>query len=128
VQEELASIGAATAVGRTPDVSGTITIDGMTVTTVEISADLTTLRSDNDRRDNQLRTQGLETDTYPTATFVLTEPIELPAEAASGETVTVDATGELTIHGVTNEVTIAIEARLDGDIIVVVGSIFFTET
>jgi hypothetical protein len=48
VQEELASVGAATAVGRTPDVSGTLVIDETTITRVSIEADLSTLQSDND--------------------------------------------------------------------------------
>ena len=69
VQEELVNVGAATAVGRTPDVSGTLVVDGTTITAVRIEADLTTLQSDNEMRDGQLGRQGIETDTYPTATF-----------------------------------------------------------
>lgn len=59
VQEELANVGAATAVGRTPDVTGSLVLEGSTVTSVEIEADLTTLQSDNDMRDGQLARQGL---------------------------------------------------------------------
>ena len=58
VQETLASIGAQTAVGRTPDVTGTVTADGTTITAAEITADLTTLQSDDPRRDGQLSRQG----------------------------------------------------------------------
>ena len=36
VQEQLAGIGANKAVGRTPDVSGTLTLSGTTVTAVEV--------------------------------------------------------------------------------------------
>lgn len=126
VQEELASIGGNTAVGRTPDVSGTVTIEGMTVTAAEITADLTTLKSDDDRRDNQLRRQALETDRYPTAAFSLTEPIELPAEAAQGAAVKVTATGDLTLHGVTKSVQIPLTARLETDRVVLIGSIEIT--
>ena len=101
VEEELANIGAATAVGRTPDVTGSVTFDGTTVTAVEMTADLTTLQSDNDRRDGQLRSQALETNTFPTATFTLTEPIQLDAVPADGEVVSATATGDLTLHGQT---------------------------
>ena len=77
MQEELVGIGGATAVGRTPDVTGSLTVDGTTLTSAEITADLTTLRSDESMRDGQLARQGIETATYPTAVFTLAEPIEL---------------------------------------------------
>ena len=65
---------------------------------------------------------ALETDQFPTATFILTEPVSLGAAATTGEAVSVSAVGDLTIHGVTNPVTFALEAQLVGDTIVVVGS------
>lgn len=123
VQEELAGIGGQTAVGRTPDVSGSLTIEETTVTSARVTADLTTLQSDDDRRDGQLRRQALETDAFPTATFELTEPIKLPAKASAGETFSVTATGDLTLHGVTRRVQVPIEARLDSSVIVLTGSI-----
>ena len=122
VQEELAGIGAKTAFGRTPDVSGTLTIDGTTATDVDIEADLTTLQSDDDRRDGQLANQAIETSQFPTATFTLTEPIDF-GDVADGETVSVDAKGELTLHGVTREVTVPLDAKLEGDTVIVTGSI-----
>lgn len=126
MQEELASIGGNTAVGRTPDVSGRVTIEGMTVTAAEITADLTTLMSDEAQRDSQLRRQALETDRFPTATFSLTKPIELPAEAAKGAAVKVTATGDLTLHGVTRSVQIPLQARLETDRVVLIGSLEIT--
>jgi polyisoprenoid-binding protein YceI len=123
VEEELANIGAATAVGRTPDVTGSVTFAGTTVTAVEMTADLTTLESDSNQRDGQLRRQALETGTFPTATFTLTQPIELGAIPADGEVVSATATGDLTIHGVTKSVAIPIEALLSGDVVTVTGSI-----
>ena len=71
VEEELATVGAATAVGRTPDVTGTLTLAGAQITAVDMSADLSTLQSDKSQRDGQLRRQALETDQFPTATFTL---------------------------------------------------------
>jgi polyisoprenoid-binding protein YceI len=119
IQEELASIGSATAVGRTGDVTGSITIEGDTLTAAEFTVDLSTITTNESRRDD--RVQGaLETDQFPTATFVLTEPVSLGA--TTGEAVSVSAVGDLTIHGVTNPVTFALEAQLVGDTIVVVGS------
>lgn len=126
VQEDLAGIGANTAVGRTPEVTGTVTLDATTVTEATIEADLTALESDNGSRDGQLRGRGLETDAFPTATFVLTEPLDLGAVPAGGETVAVDATGELTLHGVTREVTLPLELVLEGDLAAVTGSLEIT--
>ncbi len=123
VQEELASIGAQEAVGRTPDVTGSLAISGTTIAAVDVTADLTTLRSDDDRRDGQLRRQGIETGTFPTSTFNLTTPIELGALPAEGETISVIGTGELTLHGQTRTVEVPIQARLSGGVISVTGSV-----
>ncbi len=123
VQEQLATIGANTAVGRTPDVSGTLTIEGTTVTSVEITANLASLQSDDDRRDGQLRRQAIETDLFPTATFSLTTPIELGSTPTEGQTIHVEASGNLALHGVTRTVTIPLDARLSGGVITVTGSL-----
>ena len=123
VQEELASIGAKTAVGRTPAVEGGFTVSAGTVTAMEITADLTGLESDDSRRDGALRRQALEIDRFPTARFLLTGPIDLPAGAGAGEAVTVVALGELTLHGVTRPVQVPLEAQFVEGRIVVVGSL-----
>jgi polyisoprenoid-binding protein YceI len=123
VQEELANVGAAIAVGRTPNVTGTLALDGTTITETRITADLTTLQSDNSMRDGQLGRQALETDTYPTATFVLTQPIELGSLPAEGATISVTAVGDLTLHGTTRSVSIPLEARLSSGVVTVVGQL-----
>lgn len=120
-EEELASIGTNTAVGRTPDVTGSMTVAGDEVTAVDVEVDLTTLQSDSGTRDGALRSRGLESDEFPSATFSLTEPIALPAGAADGERVSTEATGDLTIHGTTRSVTLTVDAELSGDSAVVVG-------
>ena len=101
VNENLAQVGSATAVGRTPRVSGSLTFSGTTISAVKITADLTTLQSDKSMRDGQLRQQALETDQFPTATFELTTPFQLPAAQTDGQTYSVTAQGKLTLHGVT---------------------------
>ena len=126
VQEQLASIGANTAVGRTPNVTGTMTIAGTQVTAVNVTADLTALQSDDQRRDGQLVNQGIETGTYPTATFKLTAPIELGSIPADGQEIDVTATGDLTLHGVTKSIQIPLKAKLSGSVIQIVGSTTIT--
>ncbi|MCC6436617.1 MAG: YceI family protein [Acidimicrobiales bacterium] len=125
VQEELSGIGSTTAVGRTPAVSGSLTVAGTTVSAVNIEADMTALVTNESRRDSRAR-GALETDRFPTASFVLTQPIDLGDAAAGGEAVSVNATGELTIHGVTKPVQFPLEAQLTNGLIVVVGSLDVT--
>jgi polyisoprenoid-binding protein YceI len=127
VEEELAGVGAATAVGRTAAVEGSLTIepDG-TVPDATVEADVSQLQSDQSFRDRAIQDQGLETGRIPRASFALDEPVEIPAEALSGETVTLPATGTLTLHGVDRPVTVDLEVRLVGAQIVVGGSIPIT--
>ena len=121
IQEELASIGSTTAVGRTGDVTGSMTIDGTTVTDATFEVDLTTITTNEERRDDRVQ-EALETGEFPTGTFTLTQPIELGDGADGGAPVQVTALGDLTIHGVTKPIEMAIEAQLVDATIVVVGS------
>jgi polyisoprenoid-binding protein YceI len=123
VQEELAGVGANVAVGRTPSVSGSLTIAGTTLTAATINADLTTLKSDDSQRDGQLRRQGIETGTYPTATFTLTTPLDLGSVPAEGQEIQVTAKGQLNLHGQTKDVQVPMRARLSGGVITLSGSI-----
>lgn len=123
VDETFADNRANTAVGRTPQVSGSLVLAGSSITSVDVTADLTRLASDDDRRDGRLRDQAIETNQFPQATFQLTSPIDLGSVPTDGATFTVNATGELTLHGVTRSVTVPIEARLSGDVVTVTGSI-----
>ena len=122
VAEQLSNIGAATAVGRTGSVAGSMTIVGSEVTAASFRVDLTSITTDREQRDRRVQ-QALETDRFPTATFTLTSPITLPADAGSGADVEVQAKGRLTIHGVSRAVTVPLKAKLAGQTVVVVGSI-----
>ena len=122
MQEELSSVGSATAVGRTGDVSGSFTIEGTTVTEAGFEVDLSTITTNESRRDSPVQ-DALETDQFPTATFTLTEPLDLGDGAAGGRAVSVAATGDLTIHGVTQSAEFPLGAPLVGGTVVLVGSI-----
>jgi polyisoprenoid-binding protein YceI len=123
VQEELATIGAKTAVGRTPALTGSFEFSGSTLTAAALTADLTQLTSDDSRRDGALRRQALETTTFPEASFVLTAPVDLGTVPAAGETFTAEAIGDLTLHGVTRTVSVPISGQLVDDTVVVVGGL-----
>ena len=124
VREQLASLPAPSdAVGRTTAVVGEMEVSGLSITNVSVTADMTQLSSDESRRDQRTRDSGPETNTFPEATFVLTSPIELDAKPAEGEVVEATAEGDLTVHGVTQHVSIPIEARWGGGQIQVAGSL-----
>ena len=124
VNEKLANLPVRSdAVGRTSTVTGTMTLDATTVRSVEVVADLRDLRSDEGRRDNAIRTRGLESNRFPTATFTSSAPIEIGTVPRDGETFRGQAQGRLSLHGVTKDVTVSIEARRMGNTIEVVGSL-----
>ncbi len=110
-------------VGRTNVVDGTLVIEGTTVTSTEFTVDVATIESDDDRRDRQFRGRIMSVDEFPTASFSLTEPIELGTEAVDGAEVAVQATGDLTLRGVTNSVTFDLTAKLDNGKVGVLGEI-----
>jgi polyisoprenoid-binding protein YceI len=124
VTEQLAaSIVESEATGRTSDVQGSFTIQGTVADDVDVTANMLTLKSDKEMRDNRIKTLGLESEQFPDSRFVLTEPIDFEAVPEAGETVRARAVGDFTLHGVTKGVTIPVEARWDGQDVQVVGNL-----
>jgi polyisoprenoid-binding protein YceI len=122
IDEELTVLPDHTATGETPDVTGSLTIAGAEVTAADFTVDLTELEFDDApagldvaNRRQAMNDQGLEIDDFPEASFTLTEPIAIGDGPTPGETMTTEATGELTLHGVTKEITFTVEARVVGD-------------
>ena len=109
----------AEATGSTEEVSGSLTASGTTISAAEVVVDMTTIESDESRRDGQFHGRIMSTGTFPTASFVLSSPIDLGALPADGEQVTVKATGVLTLRGVEQTVTATLEAALQDGLIVV---------
>ena len=115
IDEELSTVGATTAVGRTPAVDGGLTLEATTpeattLSTTTVTGDLTALTTDISQRDSRAQ-RAMNTAEFPTTTFELTAPIELGAPVV-GETIAVEAAGELTLSGVTQPVTATMEAVL----------------
>ena len=100
-----------------------IHFDGTTVKTATFTVDMTTVSSDQQRRDNQFNGRIMETATYPTATFTLTKPIVLASIPADGVTATATATGNLTLHGTTRSVTLKLTGVRNSGAIRVTSSI-----
>lgn len=113
-------------VGRTNEVTGSLTIDGTTVVATEFSVEVATITSDSSRRDGQFAGRIMDTAAHPTATFELTTPIELGSIPVDGEQITVEATGDLTLRGTTNSVTFPLTAEYSNGRIGVFGNISVT--
>jgi polyisoprenoid-binding protein YceI len=126
VREKLLRLPASNdAVGRTGAVTGSFRLDtgreGVLVRSgMRIEADVSTLKSDEDRRDDHMRTMAIETDRFPTATFVSTSDLVMGPGATSAL-----VRGELTLHGVTRTVEVPVQAGFDGGRIEVVGALSF---
>lgn len=122
VKESIAGV-ATEGVGRTDQVTGSLTIDGSTLTEAAFEVDVASIKSDSSQRDGQFRGRIMSTDEYPTATFTLTKPVDLGIEPVEGATAVVDVTGELMLRGVTNTVTFPVDAALRNGRIGIVGQI-----
>ncbi|HEX5097146.1 MAG TPA: YceI family protein [Acidimicrobiia bacterium] len=110
----------ADAAGRTDQVTGSMEISGTTVTTGSFEVDMASVESDQSNRDDAYRGRIMNVDQFPTSTFELTTPIELGSIPEEGVAIHPQATGDITIHGVTKTVTIDLDAQLiDGKIEVV---------
>ena len=131
VREQLASLPAPSdAVGRSSAVTGAATVtangDGsVSVSAVNVTADLTQLTSDSGRRDGFVQRNALETGTYPNATFVSTEAFTCPATVVSGSAGSTTVRGRFTIHGQTREVSIPIQVQRSGTSVNIVGTYKF---
>jgi polyisoprenoid-binding protein YceI len=84
---------------------------------------MTTFHSDESRRDRQFNGRVMDVNTFPTATFNITQPIQLPSIPAEGKTVAATATGELTMHGTTKSVTFDLQATVKNGKIGIIGTI-----
>ena len=122
VAEVLERIGETEAVGRTPDVSGALTVTGSTIESALIEADLTTIQSDRSRRDPAIQ-RALNTGEFPTATFESSGPVDLEAVPVEGEPFETSVPGTLTINGVSQDVSLDMTGQRVGEVVVVVGTL-----
>jgi polyisoprenoid-binding protein YceI len=113
-------------VGRTKDVQGTATVDGGSLTKATVTVQVASISTPESARDEYFRTKALQTDRYPTATFALTEPVDVSG-ALDGTTQDVTLTGTMDLHGVEEAVTVDAQVAVaeDGDV-QVVGSVPIT--
>lgn len=115
VREQLAGLDFPNdAVGATAGVTGGIVIDENGAVVAEESSflvDLTTLKSDKERRDGYVQRRLLETEQYPTAELIPTELRGIPWPLPSSGAVSFELTGDLTVRGVTRSTTWQVDAE-----------------
>jgi polyisoprenoid-binding protein YceI len=114
-----------TVTGRTTSVSGNAKVDGTAIAAATIQVQVGDIATDSKQRDSYFRDSALDTSAFPTATFTLTKPVE-DAVPTGTETKKVEATGELTLHGVTKPATAKLEVGLSGDGVDISGTIPIT--
>ncbi len=118
VVEETLSGLPATAVGVSTDVTGEIYLtedglyDGMESS---LLVDLSTLETDESRRDNYVRNNTLETDQYQYAAYVIESIDAFPTGYVEGEEAALTLTGTMTIKDVSLPITFTVLARQAGD-------------
>ena len=103
-----------TAVGRTPDVSGTLVLEGTVLRSARFSVPLATVVSDQSERNAEFNGSIMDVARYPTATFDLTSPVSLGQLPPPDKIVTTTARGDLTMHGVTHSLSLRISAEQTG--------------
>lgn len=118
VREQLAGISfPSDAVGETDALKGAIFFkaDGsIDSAQSKLTADLRTFKSDQERRDGYIQQRTLETEKFPTAEFVprKTEGLPLPLPMGQQAQVGFQLIGDMTLHGVTKELTWQLVATL----------------
>jgi polyisoprenoid-binding protein YceI len=109
VREQLAGVEFPNdAVGTTQGVEGRLVLgpdNSVQADQSKLTVDLTTLKSDRDRRDNYLRRRTLETERFPRAVFVPKRVQGLPSPIPGSGEARFQLLGDMTIKDVTAEVT-----------------------
>lgn len=112
-----------TATGQTKSITGSMTFAGTNVTKASFTVDMTSVTSDESQRDGYFQGRIMDTANFPTAKFELTKPIALGTEPKNGVQANYTATGKLTLHGTTKEVTFPLKARRTANLIAVQGTV-----
>ena len=101
-----------TAVGRTEELWGSVVLAGRSVTKASFTVNMASVESDQSMRNAQFDGRIMDVSDYPTAKFVLTQPISLAGGLVTGGSMQYRAAGTLTMHGVTKSVTFPVSVEV----------------
>jgi polyisoprenoid-binding protein YceI len=101
-----------TAVGRTGELWGSLSLAGKSVTAASFTVNMASVVSDQSERNAQFDGRIMDVSDYPTAKFVLTKPISLAGGLITGSPMQYTATGTLTMHGVAKLVTFPVSVEV----------------
>ena len=129
VREKLAALPVSSdAVGTTSSITGDIFLTPAGLATGQTSSfkvDLRTLKTDEALRDRFVGDMTLQTGRFPFAEFVVTGVTPFPANYVDGTEVSINITGNMTIHGVTKPLTFASKARRAGNALTGIADVDF---
>lgn len=109
--------------GSTGYVTGEAEISDSTLNSAMIEVDMNELSTDRDVRDVNMKDKLFETSKFPTATFALTEPVDVSQLPEDGTAGLINVTGELTIKDHTELVDAQFQALRDGEMLIVSGEV-----
>jgi polyisoprenoid-binding protein YceI len=109
--------------GTTDHVAGSATVEDSMLTSATIVVEVASISTDNATRDAYFRGPALEADDFPTALFTLSSPVALSDALIAGQPVVVDASGELSLHGVSHAVEVSVTARMENGRLILAGSV-----
>lgn len=96
------------AIGETNQINGSINFDknGKIIKdTSTIIVNVSSLKSDSDRRDRYISRRSLESDKYPEAVINIKKINDLPWPLPNNGSYEIEIIGDMLVHGVTDEVT-----------------------
>ena len=105
------------AIGTTEDIDGQIVFSADGTVDAEqskITVNVSTLRSDSDRRDRYIQGRSLESDNFPNVEIVVQDVQGLPSPLPASGQVDFQMSGDLTIRDQTRLVTWEVTANFDG--------------
>ena len=106
-------------IGVTQEINGefqlTVTGNQVELGDNQFTVDLRTLTSNENRRDQRIREQWLESNRFPLAEFTATAIEDFPADAAEGQDVNFKLVGNMTIREITQPLTFDTTARLESN-------------
>ncbi len=114
-----------TPVGKTSAVAGDLALSGGKFVGSRVTVDLRTLRSNDARRDRHIQQDPLQTGTYPNAVFAITGETGAAPAVTDGQAVSLQLSGNMTIHGTTRPMVWDAKAELEGGTLHLTGSTSF---